>query len=80
MRFTFTGWSWHEWLARNKSAIKTIFAVALGIVGGYIAHPPLPQQVAAILAPVFALFSRFVFDVIDFWLAEDPGDNGGTDD
>ena len=74
MRFTLAGWSWREWLARNKSAIKTIAAVALGIAAGYLTHPPLSEQMAAILAPVFALFSRFVFDVIDYWLAEDPGD------
>jgi len=75
-RFDFTGWSWHEWLVRNKSAIKTIAAVALGIAAGYIAHPPLTEHLAAILAPVFALFCRFVFDLIDYWLADDPGDNG----
>lgn len=72
MKFSLAGWDWRSWFAKNKSSIKTILSIALGVLAGYCSSPPLSPQLAAFLTPVLALVSRLAFDLLDYWLAESP--------
>ena len=72
MKFSLAGWSWRVWLAKNKSSIKTILSVALGVLAGYCSSPPLSPQLAALATPGLALVSRLLLDLLDYWLADTP--------
>jgi hypothetical protein len=72
VKFSLAGWDWKVWLTKNKGGIKTILSVALGVLGGWLSSPPLSPQLAAFAAPVFALVSRLVLDLLDYWIQDAP--------
>jgi hypothetical protein len=71
-QFSMQGWSFKKWFAKNLSPLKTIVSLAAGIAGAYLSTLVISKDLAALLALVLSLGSRFCLDYIDFYFTEEP--------
>lgn len=73
MKYSMTGWSWREWLKRNKSSLKTLIAGVMAAVGALAGTVVLPDWAVPLPALFVGFVSRLALDAVDFWLSESPG-------
>lgn len=63
-KFTFTGWSFWEWVKGNKKTIKEVVKVGLPIlVSTYIASQIWQNFLITIVG-------KFILDSIDYWVSD----------
>lgn len=70
-RFSLAGWNWRTYLAKTKGGLKWVGAALVTYLAVVIA-PIRPPELQALLAAVLVYGSKLGFDLIDFWLTEDP--------
>lgn len=71
-RFSFKGWSWKRYLAKNKEGMKwilTLFFTYLGAVSLTVENPELK----ALLVGVIGFASKFLLNAVDYWFSEGAG-------
>lgn len=64
------GWSFKEWLRRNKSSLKTLIAGLMAVLGAWASTLVLPEWAVPVPALLIGFVSRMVLDMVDFWLGE----------
>lgn len=66
------GWSWREWLRRNKSEVKSLVAAIGAAASAWAATLVLPPWAAPLVAVIVGVVSRLGLDAVDYWLSDVP--------
>lgn len=74
-RYSFRGWLFGVWLAKNAKFVNSTISVASGLTGGGIAFTDLPTlKLAAIVwsGVAFTIGVRIMADAAQYFLTENP--------
>ena len=75
-KYSMQGWSWHEWLKRNKDSLKTLVAGLGAVLGALAATVVLPAWAIPLPALLSGFVTKMALDALDYWCSEQEAPNG----
>ena len=64
------GYSFKVWLYKTKESFKTLLTAGIAVGTYYLSKATLPEGIAPLLAAVAAAGSKWLLDLLDFWLSD----------